>query len=246
MRLPVIRGIIDRRILANYRIHPDVMARNLPEPFRPKIVNGYAIGGICLIRLKRVRPWFFPFPWGIQSENAAHRIAMEWDDNGQVQEGVYSPRRDTDSKITAWAGGRIFPGLQHHATFTCNEVDDFYSIKMQSKDAHTKVAVAGTVTKQLPEGSIFSSVADVSTFFKKGTLGYSATSIEGRYDGIELCCQNWNVEPLAIKRIESSYFDDKSCFPQGSIEFDSALLMRNIHHEWRGRQDLCCPQMMKE
>ena len=79
MRIPIIRGIIDRRILANYHVDPDVMARILPPPFRPKLVNGYAIGGICLIRLKGLRPRFFPFPLGIQSENAAHRIAVEWE-----------------------------------------------------------------------------------------------------------------------------------------------------------------------
>ena len=50
MRIPAMRGIIDRRILANFHIDPDVMACNLPAPFRPKLANGYAIGGICLIR----------------------------------------------------------------------------------------------------------------------------------------------------------------------------------------------------
>ncbi len=79
MRIPVIQGIIDRRILANFRIDAAVMAGNLPAPFRPKLAKGYAMGGICLIRLKAIRPRFVPIPWGICSENAAHRIAVEWD-----------------------------------------------------------------------------------------------------------------------------------------------------------------------
>ncbi len=61
MKLPVVRGTIDRRILANYRIDPIVMKELLPQPFRPKVINGFAIGGICLIRLKAIRPRFFPF-----------------------------------------------------------------------------------------------------------------------------------------------------------------------------------------
>ena len=28
-------------------------------------------------------------------------------------------------------------------------------------------------------------------------------------------------------------------FPAGSVEFDSALLMRGIDHEWHGREPLC-------
>jgi uncharacterized protein YqjF (DUF2071 family) len=76
MRIPVVKGVIDRRILVNYHVDPAAVADVLPQPFRPKLVNGYAIAGICLIRLKNVRPWFLPINWGLRSENAAHRIAL--------------------------------------------------------------------------------------------------------------------------------------------------------------------------
>jgi hypothetical protein len=36
MRIHVIQGIIDRRILVNYRVDPEVLARILPQPFQPK------------------------------------------------------------------------------------------------------------------------------------------------------------------------------------------------------------------
>jgi hypothetical protein len=40
MRLPAIRGTIDRRLLVNYRVDPSVAARLVPRPFRPLLVNG--------------------------------------------------------------------------------------------------------------------------------------------------------------------------------------------------------------
>lgn len=110
MRLPVIRGIIDRRILANYRVDPCVLTKLLPPTFRPQMVDGFGIAGICLIRLKSIRPSFMPSWMGISSENAAHRIAVEWDDGDHVRTGVYIPRRDTSSTLNSLAGGRIFPG----------------------------------------------------------------------------------------------------------------------------------------
>lgn len=240
MRIPAIRGIIDRRILANYHIDPDAMSRMLPPPFRPKLAHGHAIGGICLIRLKHVRPRLFPVPWGIRSENAAHRIAVEWDVEGEPHEGVYIPRRDTDSRLNTWAGGTLFPGIHHHAAFTVKETAAHVSVAVQSDDGETRVHVAGAVTGQLPDSSVFSSVADASEFFERGALGYSATRTEGRYDGLELRCNNWHVEPLEVERVESSYFDDQSRFPRGAVGFDCALLMRGIDHEWHGREDLCC------
>jgi hypothetical protein len=41
--------------------------------------------------------------------------------------------------------------------------------------------------------------------------------------------------------VTSSFFEDSALFPKGSIEFDCALLMCGIEHEWHGRSDLCCP-----
>ena len=60
MQIAVIRGVIDRRILVNFRADAAVLARLLPAPFRPKLVNGAGMAGVCLIRLKDIRPRFLP------------------------------------------------------------------------------------------------------------------------------------------------------------------------------------------
>ena len=60
MRIPILRGRIERRILLNYRVDPEVLAAQLPAPFRPKLVRGWGIAGICLIRLAHVRPARLP------------------------------------------------------------------------------------------------------------------------------------------------------------------------------------------
>jgi hypothetical protein len=241
MKLPVVQGTIDRRILANYRIDPNVLKAILPHPFRPKIVNGFGIGGICLIRLKAIRPRFFPFRFGLGSENAAHRIAVEWDKDGKVLEGVYIPRRDTSSRLNTLVGGRIFPGVHHHASFAVKESPESLSVSLTSDDRETHVSILGTVTETFPTTSVFSSLSVASDFFKRGSLGYSVTQVDGKYDGLELRCRDWKMETLNVEKIESSFFDDNSRFPADAIKFDCALLMRAIEHEWHGREELCCP-----
>ena len=71
-----VTGIIDHRILLNFRIDPEVMKRNLPEEFTPKVVNEYAIGGICQVSLSEMRAKGMPSIVGTGSHNAAHRIAV--------------------------------------------------------------------------------------------------------------------------------------------------------------------------
>jgi hypothetical protein len=94
------------------------------------------------------------------------------------------------------------------------------------------------VSTELPETSIFGLLQEASDFFRGGSLGYSATGTPGIYDGLELRSFNWYVQPLAIEEVESSFFEDRTMFPPGSVEFDCALLMRKIDHEWHGKESL--------
>jgi hypothetical protein len=176
MRIPVVRGVIDRRILVNYHVEPGVLAPLLPPPFRPKVVHGVGMVGICLIRLKKVRPTFLPSWLGISSENAAHRTAVEWDEDGIVREGVYVRRRDTNSHLNAWAGGRLFPGIHHHAAFTVEETEDRFHVAVRSDDRVTSMEVRARRAAELPASSVLGSPEEASAFFWAGSLGYSATA----------------------------------------------------------------------
>ena len=60
----------------------------------------------------------------------------------------------------------------------------------------------------------------------------------GVFECVELKSFAWRVAPLAVQRIESSFFENPDRFPAGSIDFDSALLMRGIRHESRSRDPL--------
>ena len=238
MNLPTVKGVIARRILANYRADATVVAAQLPAPFRPKLHGGHAIVGICLIRLEKVRPTFSPWPCGMHSENAAHRIAVEWSEDGAVREGVFIPRRDTDSRFNLWSGGRVFPGEQHLAQFEIRESATESDVQMRSCDGEVRLRVAGNRAATLPPTSIFNSLDEASAFFERGCLGYSARCDSDQLDGMRLETSNWQVQALTVSQIRSSVFDDTKKFPIGSITFDHALLMRGIEHQWHAAQNL--------
>ena len=93
-------------MLVNYRIDPSAVAAVLPPTFRPVVRHGWAVGGLCLIRLSglRLAAWLPPLR---RSESAAHRFAVCWDTAEGEATGVFVLRRDTDAWSHALAGGRL-------------------------------------------------------------------------------------------------------------------------------------------
>jgi Uncharacterized conserved protein (COG2071) len=233
MRLPSLKGMIRRRILVNFRASPDAVGRLLPPPFRPQLHACQAIVGICLIRLEQIRPSGLPAFFGWKSENAAHRIAVEWTDaDCKNRVGVFIVRGDTNSLLNIAVGGRLFPGQHHRAKFEVQDRKGNIDVAAQSADGQMFVRVQGSESRSFPETSCFQSLEEASAFFQAGSLGYSASRGELEYDGLVLQTLEWNVRPLEVREVESSYFSDRQCFPAGSIEFDHALVMRNISHLW--------------
>lgn len=232
MNLSSVTSIIERRLLVNYRVDPDIVASLLPVPLRPQRVAGWAVAGICLIRLGQLRPSWLPGWLGTRSENAAHRIAVEWDGADGRQVGVYIPRRDSDSLLNTVVGGRLFPGRHHRASFDVSETAQDLHVAFASADGTTSVSVDVRTANELLGSALFADMRKASDFFLQGSTGFSAASEPRMLDGVRLHADRWMVEPAEVHAVRSSFFDDTRRFPQGSAIFDSALLMRDIPATW--------------
>ena len=230
MKLPTIHGYIDRRILVNFTAEPEVVRKIVPPPFRPKIYKDKAIVGICLIRLKSIKLKGLPDFLGVSSENGAHRIAVAWDEEGETKEGVYIPRRDTSLKLNTILGGRMFPGKHYLAKFNVKEGNGNYHIDFTSSD-NTTISIDAKVTNTFPSDSVFETLENVSDFFEKGAVGYSPN--RDKFEGLKLMAYTWQVRPLEVQHVHSSFYENEEVFPKGSIQFDNALLMTRVEHEWK-------------
>ncbi|WP_406193661.1 DUF2071 domain-containing protein [Kitasatospora sp. NBC_01560] len=230
---PRLASVVERRLLVNYRVAPDVAARLLPAPLRPQLVHGHAVAGLCLLRLGGVRPDWAPRGVGLRSENAAHRIAVEWDGPDGVETGVYIPRRDTASRVNAWAGGRIFPGRHGRADFDVEESAGRVRVAFATRDGAVRAEATVDVAGELRGSSLFADLAEASRFFRGGAKGYSATRAGRHLDGMELRTAAWHVEAGAVRAVSSSYFEDPDRFPPGSATLDCALVMRDVPVAWR-------------
>lgn len=232
MALPTLDGVIDRRVLVNYRVDPARLARLLPAGLRPQVAGGAAIGGICLIRLSALRPRGLPHRVGMRSENAAHRFAVEWDAGGGTRSGVYIVRRDTASRAVVALGGRLFPGVHGRARFTVDEPGEDVRIAVRTADGGGDLVVEGRTSDVFPADSALGDLAGASAFFERGAVGVSP----GRrgLEAVELETLDWTVAPLRLDRLDSAYFGREDG-QLGRCEIDNALVMRGVRHRWHAR-----------
>jgi len=79
---------------------------------------------------------------------------------------------------------------------------------------------------------LFGDMDEASQFFERGDCGFSSRLRGGGLEGMWLRSLRWDMIPLFVRRVRTAFFEDPERFPRGSVEFDCALLMRGIPHEW--------------
>ena len=169
--------------MVNYRAIQTSL-KNSAEVFVENAHNDVRCGNL-LIRFKHLSPKFEP-------ELSASTAKMPASNRGLWEETAHEKRTpkeffffwDTNSFITATVGGALFPGEQNKADFTVEDKKDEIDFAMQSRNKTVSVELKGKISENLPDDSIFSSLAEASEFFETGSLGYSVTKDEQHLDGI--------------------------------------------------------------
>lgn len=229
--LPVLEGTIGRRVLLNYRVDTEVARKLVPAPLEVAAHNGYAVAGICLIALEKLRPRGVPSALGFSSQNMAHRIAVRYPTENGLRDGVFIWRRETDNSFVHRFGGRLFPGVHGSANFEI--VDDAEGLSMNIRTPRGEVDVSfGARPGAFRRSVLFDNFGEVCGFFRKGDCGFSCGREDETLEGMQLKTLRWEMVPLAITSMRSAFFEDTARFPEGSVVFDCGVVMRDIPHEW--------------
>ena len=221
-----LRAQVRRRLLISYRVDPVVAQSLIPTQFRPQLVDGSAVAGVCMIGLQSVRPGWFRPKVGIATENVAHRVAVEWDENGETRTGVYIVERHSSSILPVIAGGRLFPGVQKRARFTLDETDSRFRVDMAAPG--TSVSVDVRLSDDW-NSSLFATPDDASKFFEGGAVGWSPKRDGSGVEPLELTSKAWEVEAGEVLSVQSSFFD---ALPDGAAVLDSVVVMRDLPFFW--------------
>lgn len=225
MKIPNLSANVERRLLISYRVDPDVIKNMIPNSFRLQLVDGYAVAGACLIRLGDVRPTYVKKGYGWGGENAAHRIAVEYNTFDGVKSGVFIPERHSNSLLPVLAGGRVFPGKHKLAKFAVDETED--NIKVALSSSSVSLSADVTVTDAFTS-KLFPTLEEASDFYRNSPVGFSPDR-NLKPEGLKLSTDAWKVEAGHMNSLSSTFFDS---LPKGSVFFDHVLVMRNIPVTW--------------
>ncbi|AXL11180.1 hypothetical protein DXT68_02800 [Microbacterium foliorum] len=217
-----VRAQLRRRLLISYRVDPAAAAALLPKGFRPQLVDGSAVAGVCVLGLEDIRPRVVRRRIGLRSENAAHRIAVEWDGPDGVETGVFIFERHSSAWHPVLFGGRLFPGVHRRARFRIAESEDRFAVTMaagaHSVDADVEVTGEWSST-------LFPTIEDASAFYRSGRVGWSLARDGQSVEPVALAADGWKVETARLHRLRSSFFD---ALPDGAAVFDSVVVMRDL------------------
>lgn len=219
-------GLMARRLLVNWRIPLAIAQRVLPPALHPTPVNGYAIAGLCLVRLEQMRPHALPSVLGFASENLAVRMGVQWNTATGLQKSVLIFRRETASGLNSILGHYAGYGLHHRAKFQV--ADSLAHTNISVHGAHT-AHVSARPSTDIHNGSAFESMAHAEQFFRGVECGYSPARQMGQWHGTRLILHRWDLRPMQIDAARSTLLEDLFA---GTAQLDSAFIMRNIPHTW--------------
>src|SRR5215467_10389058 len=206
--LPLIEGVIARRVLLNFRADVDIVQRLLPAPLKVDQHRGHAIVGVCLIRLEDLRPRGVPAPLGLSSENMAHRVAILYPTDDGMRPGVFIWRRETDKRVVELLGGRLFPGVHHHARFRVREDHDSLRMDVISDNGEADVSFTARKLVEWRGTPTFETFPEVSEFFRKGDCGFSCSLHGDELEGLQLKTHTWSMVPMEVESQRSAFFSD--------------------------------------
>jgi hypothetical protein len=219
VRITPLRGVIERRLLVNYRLDPDVAKDVLPAPLQARLIGGYAVAVIALAHLGRLRPAGLPAAAGLSRESAMHGIAVEWESPRSLHTGVFVVHRDSVGVGT----GRLVRGGPR---FSVDERIDGLRVAYTSRDRIVHVDVDVSLAPGLAGSALFRDVRAAARFLELDGAGGAAWGPALR--GLKASAGDGCVSPARVRMATSSIFADTSVFPPGSMHLDSALLLRDI------------------
>ena len=227
--IPPVRARLAERLIFNFRLPPEAMARLLPEPWlAPQVVNGFGIASFCMLDLRGITVAPLPTALGLPSISCAPRFGVVDLSASPPQPAVYVTERWSSSAFGSWFTSLGFSAPHPHARATWQRTGDAAQVSVVSR-RRGPVVSARVRRAETFRSAAFESAAAFAAFLAEGVSSYGLSRYPGRLTKVDLHKADNTYTPLAVDELDGPVIREWQA--AGGV-FDSAFRTSGGRYEW--------------
>jgi hypothetical protein len=227
-----VKAHMDERLIFNFRIRPDDLAKKLAAPWlTPQVVNGWSAVSFCILRLSRLAvvpvPPIIPF----ETLSCAYRIGVLDHSEGDPKPSVYVTERWADlalaAKLAPWILLDSVPVIRGTTAHSNTGID----IDFQYFD-NTQLFAASAQPAAAFRSDLFDSVDAFASFIKAGVSSYAPSLYAGAFTKVDLLKEDTTYSPL---QADIRYSELHRLWDDVQMPLDSAVRATGAAYKWTYR-----------
>lgn len=216
--LSALRGRIEARYVAVFRVCPSALRELAPEGLTPRVHNGVTPVGLCYTQLESVQSRLLPNRLASNAEHLAWRVPVDRADGSHA---VWIPRRHTSSWLSAHCSGVLSGGGYTHARFRAELAEEGIALSVESREG--EVLHLRAVADRELRGSMFATTRQAQELLDDSGSVHPPDPLAPALDRLGLSSGAWTLLPMSATEVRAPKFEDAGPFAAGSAEFDCIL-----------------------
>ena len=226
MKIPVpdIRARVVERLIFNFALPPEALARRLPPGLRPAVVHGAAVASFCILDLENVVFGPIPDRMGVRNVNCAHRFAVIDESTGEPS--VYVVERNTNSRLGAFLSSLGFPGKHPWVDARIERDVDAWEVTIGDLFSARARRAASL------RSSLFPSLEVFAAFLASGVRSYCPAVKPDTLNVVDLHKEEGAYEALEAERVTDRLLSEWLDAPE-TLPIDSAMRNAGGAYRWQ-------------
>lgn len=227
--IPPVRAQLAERLIFNFRLPPEALARFLPEPWLvPEVVGGFGIASFCMLDLRGITVAPLPTAIGLRSISCAPRFAVMDHSTSPPRPAVYVTERWSSSAFGSWFTSLGFSAPHPYAPVSWKRSGEEVRVTVVSPK-RGPVFSARLQHSETFQSEVFESATVFASFIARGVSSYGLSRHPGRLTMVDLHKTDNTYSPLVVDELDGPIIREWQA--AGGV-LDSAFRTSGGLYEW--------------
>jgi hypothetical protein len=227
--IPPVRARLAERLIFNFRLSPEAMARFLPAPWLvPQVVNGFGIASFCMLHLRGITVAPLSTTFGLVSMSCAPRYAVMDLKKTPPCPAVFVTQRWSSSAFGSWFTSLGFSAPHPYARTTWKKTDDSIHVSAVNRQRERIISVRVRPADSF-QSQLFATANNFASFIASGVSSYGLSRYPGQLTKVDLHKTDNTYTPLSVDELDGPVIQEWAA--AGGV-LDSAFTTFGGRYEW--------------